>query len=82
MDGKKNAGKEKAKKKDSPVVLSEELKKELGSGADILLGEPKLSKEERRRKKLREEKKAAKEQRKGKRAAKREELEVRTVACE
>ena len=38
MDGKKNAGKEKAKKKDSPVVLSEELKKELGSGADILLG--------------------------------------------
>lgn len=81
MDGKKNAGKEKAKKKDNAVVLSEELKKELGGGADVLLDEPKLSKEEKRRKKLREEKKAAKEQRKGKRAAKREELEVRVTVC-
>ena len=64
------------KKSESPVQLSEELKKELGEGADVVLGSKKISQEEKRRQKLREEKKLLKEQRKGKRAAKREALEV------
>ena len=64
------------KKTKNHVELSEELKKELGEGTDVILDSKKLSKEEKRRQKLREEKKALKEQRKGKRAAKREALEV------
>lgn len=65
-----------AKKHRNPVELSEELKKELGEGSDVVLDSKKMSKEEKRRQKLREEKKMLKEQRKGKRAAKREALEV------
>ena len=70
---KKHTSKE---KKQNTVALSEELMKELGGQADVIVGSKKLTQEEKRRKKLKEEKKAAKEQRKGKRAAKREALEV------
>ena len=57
-------------------ILSEDLIKSLGGGADLVLESKKKSKEEKKREKLKEEKKKQKEERKGKRAMKREEIAV------
>ena len=71
-----NDKKKKGNKIQQENILSEDLIKSLGGGADLVLESKKKSKEEKKREKLKEEKKKQKEERKGKRAMKREEIAV------
>lgn len=75
-NGKKSPA-DKAPKRNKPIPLSDELRKELGDAEmDVLIDDRKERKREKRLKEIREAKLAEKKERIGKRRQKRLELEV------